>query len=190
MKESNYDSYCGLYCGACDILRCYEKVHESKFASLWTEPTLKAFLKSQGATYSGDDDLKLKCQGCKSDDVFIVCRSCKIRECALSKNFEHCSDCSDFPCEIYNDWKKVQIFLPHINGTQGNLDVIGKVGVDKWLSDQENQWKCPKCNTNFSWYSSNCNNCGYDLKKYTFKFSKLRLLFMKTSIRLTSFREK
>ena len=126
MKESNYDSYCGLYCGACDILRCYEKGHESKFASLWTEPTLKAFLKSQGATYSGDDDLKLKCQGCKSDDVFIVCRSCKIRECALSKNFEHCSDCSDFPCEIYNDWKKVQIFLPHINGTQGNLDVLVK----------------------------------------------------------------
>jgi hypothetical protein len=86
MKESNYDSYCGLYCGACDILRCYEKGHESKFVSLWTELTLKAFLKSQGANYSGDDDLKLKCLGCKSDDVFIVCRSCKIRECAISKN--------------------------------------------------------------------------------------------------------
>jgi len=190
MKRSNYDTYCGLYCGACDILSSYENGHESKFTSLWTEPTLKAYLKSQNATCEGNNDFKLKCHGCKSDDVFVVCKSCKIRECAISKNIEHCSNCSDYPCEIYNDWKKVQIFLPHIKDTQCNLDAIDKFGVDKWLLDQEKRWKCPECNANFSWYASNCSKCGTDLKKYSFKFSKLKILLMKTSIRLTSSRQK
>lgn len=188
MKEPNYDTYCGLYCGACDILRSYEKGHESKFAYLWTKPTLKTFLNSQGAAYE-EDDLKLKCQGCKSDDVFIVCRICNIRECAISKNVEHCIDCEDYPCEIYEEWKKIKSVLPHINAVSDNLENINKVGVDKWLLDQEKQWKCPKCDTNFSWYSTTCDSCGTDLREYSFKLSKFKVLFMRTMIRLSSLRQ-
>lgn len=173
MKEYDCDTYCGLYCGACDILRSYDNGHESKFADMWTKPALKAFLDSQGAKYD-DNDLELKCQGCKSDEVFIVCRICKIRECAVSKNVEHCSDCEDYPCEIYNEWNKLKSFLPHIKTAPDNLEAINNVGADKWLLDQKKQWKCPKCGAAFSWYFTKCDSCGTDLKEHSFKFPKLK----------------
>lgn len=189
MKESNHDTYCGLYCGACDILRSHEKGQESKFAYLWTKPTLKAHLNAQGVTYDEEKDLQLKCQGCKSDDVFIVCRICKIRECAISKNIEHCSDCEDYPCQIYNEWNKLQVFLPHITAVKGNLETINKDGAEKWLSDQKKQWECPECGKAFSWYSTKCDSCGTDLSEHSFKFSKWKILVMKSVLRLSSLKK-
>jgi hypothetical protein len=190
MKKPNYDTYCGLYCGACDMLRSYENGRESIFSYLWTKPTLKAFLKLQEAEYGGDNDLELKCQGCKSDEIFIVCRICKIRECAINKNVEHCSDCGEYPCKIYSEWNKNQVFMPHIKDVRDNLENIKEVGTNQWILDQEKRWKCQKCGKSFSWYSTSCDSCGADLREYAFKFSKLKLLVMRTAIRLSSFKNK
>jgi len=63
-----------------------------------------------------------------------------------------------------------------------------EVGTNQWLLDQEKRWKCQKCGKSFSWYSNSCDSCGADLKEYVFKFSKLKLLVMRTAIRLSSFK--
>ena len=47
-----------------------------------------------------------------------------------------------------------------------NLDRIKEVGVDKWLAEQEQQWKCPDCQTASSWYAEDCANCGRGLADY------------------------
>jgi hypothetical protein len=185
MEEFSCDTYCGLNCGACDVMIAYKTGNKSAFASFWTEPNLEAFLKSKGVNFE-KNDLKLQCHGCKSDDVFIYCKSCEIRECAINKNVEHCSDCDEYPCEIFSNWKKLQVFLPHIKSQQGNLDAINEIGVDRWIEDQEKQWKCPQCNTSFSWYADKCNSCGADLTEYSFKFSKLKSLVMQIGFRLSS----
>ncbi|WP_432403137.1 DUF3795 domain-containing protein [Wukongibacter sp. M2B1] len=182
MGEYNYDSYCGLYCGACDVLVAHKTGDKSKFASFWTESTVKEFQEAQGLPYE-ESDLKLKCHGCKSNNVFINCRSCKIKTCAKDRAIEHCSDCSDYPCEILIAHKKGEKVLPHLKEKEGNLNTIKKAGVDQWLKEQEKRWHCPECQTIFSWYSSKCNNCGKDLRKNAFKFTWFNGFLLKIGFR-------
>lgn len=151
MSNYNHDSYCGLYCGACDILLAYKKGYQDKVASfLNVEPS------------------QIKCHGCKTDTLFINCQNCKIRNCAINRNMEHCNDCNDYPCNIFNelihDFSN-QFKLPHLKIIPKNLLTIKNIGVNPWLSEQEKQWKCPECQTSFSWYTPNCTNCGKDLEK-------------------------
>lgn len=152
MSNYNYDSYCGIYCGACSILMAFKTGYKDKFASYW------------------NDELnhEIKCQGCKTDTIFENCgKVCKIRKCAINRNMEHCIDCDDYPCNFYNEWLNYStIFkLPHLKPAPNNLTTIKNVGVDQWLSEQDKKWKCSECQTSFSWFTINCTICGKDLEK-------------------------
>lgn len=143
MSNFNYDTYCGLFCGACDVLMAYKTGNEDKIAP-----------------YLNIEPSQIKCHGCKSDTVFINCQKCNIRNCAINRNIKHCIDCDDYPCNFFNENK-----LPHWKITSKNLMTIKNIGVNQWLSEQEKLWMCPECQKNFSWYSTNCINCGKDLEK-------------------------
>lgn len=181
MSEFNCDSYCGLYCGACDIMVAYRTGKKSKFAKFWSKENLKEFLGVLDYPYS-ESDLELKCHGCKSDTVFINCRPCTIRKCAVEKNLEHCMDCSEYPCSIHLEYKKGEKVLPHSTDKQGNLESIRMLGADKWLDEQQKRWKCPDCEREFSWYATRCENCGKDLRSQTFRFSWLNSFFLKLGL--------
>lgn len=151
MSDYNYDTYCGLYCGACDVLMAYKNGYEDKIAP-----------------YLNMEPSQIKCHGCKTDTLFINCQNCKIRNCAINKKVEHCIDCDDYPCNLYNEL--LQDFsnknnLPHLKIIPKNLLTIKNVGVNLWLVEQDKQWKCPECQTSFSWYSPNCTKCGKELDK-------------------------
>lgn len=190
MSNNHYDSYCGIYCGACDIQMAYKTGQKDKFASFWTKSTVKAFLRAQGATYKKSDDLQVKCHGCKSDSVFINCRFCAIRTCAIDRKMEHCIECSDFPCKMYKARKKAEGLLPHLTLCQKNMESIKKAGVDQWLAEQEEQWQCPECRTGFAWYADRCQSCGSNLTSSTFKFSFIQSALVKLGIRLSSPRQR
>ncbi len=151
MSVFNYDSYCGLYCGSCSILKAYQTGISDKFALFMGE----------------EAGLKLKCHGCKSDTVFVNCANCKIRTCAIDKGVKRCLDCKDFPCSLFNvdEFKFVLDKLPHLKTIQNNLVTIMNNGVDEWLKEQSKRWKCPDCQTDFSWYADNCSKCGKDLSE-------------------------
>lgn len=143
MSNYNYDSYCGLYCGACDIIMAYKNGYEDKIAP-----------------YLNVEPSQIKCHGCKTDTLFVNCENCKIRNCVINKNMEHCIDCDNFPCSFFDENT-----LPHWKIVHKNLTIIKNVGVNQWLAEQEKQWKCPECQTDFSWYATNCISCGKDLEK-------------------------
>lgn len=155
MSDYTYESYCGMYCGACSIMKAYQTGVKDPFAEFWVE---------SGA--------ELKCHGCKSDAVFEGCAefggcaTCTMRTCAREKAVERCLACPDFPCAMYQPSEKSQIateMLPHLNTIRLNMMTIINKGMEAFLKEQEEQWKCPDCQTDFSWYTTHCSKCGKDL---------------------------
>ena len=158
------DSYCGLYCGACDVQVADKRSKISGELPIW-EDLPERFRKNLP---SGKTD-KIHCLGCKSDDVFIGCASCKIRKCAKEKmKVEFCFECRKFPCFTYKIQRIVlklmfEKKLPHLKTIPYNQHMIHRDGVDEWLKDQKEKWQCSKCSTEFSWYQATCLECGADL---------------------------
>jgi len=188
--DSNHDSYCGIYCGACDIMNSYQTGKKQPLALFWNEKAVKMLHKGLGLKYDDSKPFTLECHGCKSGQLFVNCSVCKKRECAISRNVEHCIDCSDYPCDEIRSMQKNAFVLPHVKDNHTNLESIKTVGVEQWLSDQQNRWKCPKCNTSFSWYSAKCISCGTNLRKYTWQFSSFRLLMLRFGIYMASYSRK
>ena len=186
MRKYNYDSYCGIYCGACDIHLAYETGQKDRFASFFTIPTLEALLTARGVLYR-QSELELKCHGCKSDMLFINCSDCPIRSCAVGKQVDHCIDCVDYPCAIHRGRTKMEGLLPHLTSNYANMETIGKAGLETWLLEQDEKWKCPDCQTRFGWYASHCATCGRDLKNRTFKFPRIKAALLKAGIYVSAF---
>ncbi len=159
MGDFNYDTYCGLYCGACSIIKAYQTGIKDPLACL----------------LSDELGMELKCHGCKTDSVFGNCAVCQIRNCAREKGVERCLNCSDFPCPNFGTMEFILEALPHWNTVAANQESIKKQGTVRWLEEQANQWECPDCRTDYSWYAAQCSNCGKDLgelKPYRNSFDK------------------
>lgn len=187
MTDFNYDSYCGIYCGACDIMMSGKTGNNSKLTTFWNEATVKSLHKGLGLPYDDNQPFKSECYGCKSDMQFINCRVCKIRDCARNREIEHCIDCDQYPCDQISGMKKNEFSLPHIKDNYPNMLTIKESGTDHWLSEQSAKWKCPECGSDFSWYSSKCYTCSRDLSRYTNKITIFHFLLLKIRIRIFAF---
>ena len=159
-----YDSYCGLYCGACDILNVYKRHREYGTTPQWAalpEPLQKHV--PHGT---------IECHGCKSDIVFIGCRKCPYKDCARKRQVESCLTCDKYPCMIHhiaNIVKKllrIERKLPHLQCIPENRAAIAQYGMAEWLIQQEQHWKCPQCGTSVTWYQRQCEECGTALEAY------------------------
>ena len=75
------------------------------------------------------------CMGCRTEKELLD--DCPTRTCFMSKGLLHCGLCDDFPCdmlnEFYNDGAK------HRAQAYENMVKIRVVGVDGWLSEQEDE---------------------------------------------------
>jgi hypothetical protein len=159
MNEFNYDSYCGLYCGACSILKAFRTGVKDPLASF----------------FSDEAGMTLQCRGCKSDQLFVNCAKCDIRPCAQAKGIEHCINCPDYPCVHFAPLEFLTEKLPHLSVIAANTQAIRDGGVDRWLDGQEAKWKCPDCGTDFTWYAAHCSSCGRpleDIKPHRNAFDK------------------
>lgn len=164
--SANFDSYCGIYCGACSIMVSYRTGIKDPLANFFNEENVRSFFAMQGNEYPEGEPFEHKCSGCKTDILFVNCRPCKIRPCAEAKNLQHCGECSDYPCQLFNFQfcnPDIQKNLPHSKMAVINLDRIKETGVSRWLVEQEAVWRCPDCGTGFSWYASVCSHCGREL---------------------------
>lgn len=147
--KKQFDSYCGLYCGACEIMKIN---------------LTNNFI--QAAKDRNEDPENLMCDGCKGSQHCFQCSECKIRSCAQQKGLEFCSECNSYPCKMLLLFKSNN--KPHHSAIISNLEEIKNFGIEEWLLKQEKRWACPKCSTPFSWYDKTCENCGeslYDSKK-------------------------
>jgi len=159
----NGDSYCGIYCGSCPILRHGETGRAD------------AFIECCG----GVPKEELACGGCKSERVYAGCRVCTFRDCAVERGVEHCVECADYPCKQYEKWASMAKLLPHLCEAKGNLEAIRLDGTNAWLSAQKTRWACPNCGAPFSWYERACHACGRDLAKEAYAMKGLRRLLCK-----------
>lgn len=143
--KNRLDTYCGLYCGSCEIFITNQKGEVKETAKKW-----------------GMNPDDLYCNGCKTDTTSVFCRNCEIKECAKNNEVEFCFQCRDFPCEKIIEFKNDE--NPHHTIVLKNLTSIKEMGINKWLKEQEKRWSCPNCQENFSWYDEKCLNCGSSLK--------------------------
>uniref|UniRef100_A0A7C6EAJ4 DUF3795 domain-containing protein n=1 Tax=candidate division WOR-3 bacterium TaxID=2052148 RepID=A0A7C6EAJ4_UNCW3 len=139
-----YDSYCGIYCGACDTLIANEKGEVAKLAKEWKRKPEE-----------------LKCLGCKTTTNAIFCVRCKMRHCAQKKKVDFCFQCDEFPCPRLIAFRNDK--SPHHSIVLRNLRIIQEIGVEKWLEDQDKRWRCKSCGDKFSWYDRKCVQCGSEL---------------------------
>jgi hypothetical protein len=155
MSEIKLDGYCGLYCGACDIFRLSEKARQIGVKAQWQEmpEQFKKVIK----------EADIVCHGCKSDTVFAGCKACPIITCAKKRGVESCALCRKYPCftikamHIVVRLRKLDKKLPHLTVRKPNLEFIRKNGLIRFLSEQEEAWKCPQCGSQFSWYKKQCS---------------------------------
>ena len=164
MEEFKYDTYCGLYCGACDIMAAFKKSTVENTKPQWEDLPVE-FRKNIPAGKAAE----IICYGCKSDTVFIGCSKCLIRNCAKEKmQVETCFDCGKFPCLKFRVFgfirKLMEKKLPHLKSAHRNQLTIQEKGLAVWLHQQEALWKCPQCRTDFTWYSQTCPKCGNELE--------------------------
>lgn len=166
MTAVNFDSYCGIYCGACSVMMSHRTGIKDALAEFFNEENVRSFLAMQGVAYPEDEVFSHQCCGCKTDTVFINCRPCRIRVCAVEKGLEHCVDCGEYPCGMYSfqmNNPDVQQNLPHTKCSMRNLERIKETGTAAWLAEQETVWQCPDCKTSYSWYAPVCSQCGRSL---------------------------
>jgi hypothetical protein len=139
-----YDTYCGLYCGACEILLANENGTREIVAKAWNR-----------------DPEQLRCMGCKTPVNSAFCSQCDIKACAKAKQVETCSDCGDYPCARLTGFRYDK--YPHHSIIFQNLTSIQSCGMDPWLEQQRDRWTCATCGTRFGWYSQACPVCGSSL---------------------------
>ena len=161
MPEFRCDSYCGLYCGACDILLAYKNRIENgyvpQFNDLPPEFRNHPFIPKNS---------EIKCYGCKTDTVFAGCSKCPFRKCARNKiGIETCLDCKNYPCWRFKITALIvkvlnlETRLPHLKAKNFNLEVIKNNGMTFWLEEQDRKWQCPHCRKRLSWYRASCIDC-------------------------------
>ena len=150
MEKNQILGACGLYCGACNHYR---------FSFTEGEHLLRDS-NPKNLTYD-----KFTCRGCHSDksEMLPGCAGCKIRECSKKKKISHCGSCNEFPCKLLTDFKNDGRI--HHQYILKNLQELNTKGVEQWLIEQENRWKC-ECGYNYSWYEESCYNCGMKLNSY------------------------
>jgi hypothetical protein len=146
-----YDSYCGLYCGACQVMGANERGDTE-----W----LQKFAAEHKCTPQD-----LICHGCKSPEAAIVCADCPTKVCAESKGVEFCFECAEFPCQRISDFRNDK--YPHHSAIFRNLAAIKAQGVEAWLEGEKKRWACPQCGERFYWYSEKCAKCGTELYNAT-----------------------
>ena len=128
------DSYCGLYCGACEVLNLYRAEVESGKPAAWEDlpQPLKNVI---------PPDYKVACTGCKTGLLSPGCQACVIRICASGKGVEACVVCGVYPCKLVNE-RKVYItehlyeVLPHVKAKFSQAKRIMEVGYAAWREEQ------------------------------------------------------
>ena len=134
-------SPCGLYCGVCGIRK----------ATMEQDRELKEKLsKVYGVSTS-----EIHCHGCRSDQVFVYCRSCPIKSCAEAKKLEGCYQCGGFPCQAIDDF-------PFPEAKANILRTVPRwraLGTEEWIREEESRYRCQTCGTQSFRGARKCRQC-------------------------------
>jgi len=79
----------------------------------------------------------------------------------LNGQLEYCYQCDDFPCKrlCHLDTRYQTLFRMSM---VENLEYIKDNGIEKFLEEEEERWKCPQCGATICCHNGICFNCGLD----------------------------
>jgi len=146
---------CGLYCGVCAIYIA-DRDNNEKFKQGLVN-VYKGNVPGKGTLPNSESltTADIKCKGCLSDDTFLHCKACAIRDCAKEKGFAGCHQCDEFPCAHIENF-------PMAIGKKVILRAIPywrEVGTEKWIADEEARYVCPECGNKLFRGAMRCNRC-------------------------------
>jgi len=146
-----YDSYCGIYCGACLPLQIAKR--------------RDAAARAQGRPL-GELGEK-ECRGCKTDFVAKEwCLDCHFKKCCKDRGIEFCHECPDYPCDRYLESYNNHSSLAYHRLAPVNLGRIQEAGLAAWLEAESARWRCPACNTEVSFFDKACGKCRTAVKDH------------------------
>jgi hypothetical protein len=152
-------SPCGLYCGVCAI-HIAHRDNNQKFKEILVG-LYKGRVPGKG-TLPGAENLTpddIKCNGCLSDNRFMHCEQCDIRQCTEEKGYTGCHQCDEFPCHHIENF-------PMAVGKKVILRSVPyrrKFGTEKWVRDEEARYICPDCGNRVFRGAVKCNQCKVEL---------------------------
>jgi hypothetical protein len=97
------------------------------------------------------------CTGCRPRDksCAFVKKGC---ENLTKKKIEFCYECNDFPCEKLEKLDKRYREKYDMSMIE-NLKYIEKNGIDNFIENEMNRWKCPKCGELICVHDKRCYYC-------------------------------
>ncbi len=146
---------CGLHCGVCAIYIAHRDNNE-KLKKLLVN-LYKGGTPGKG-TLPGSENLSvedIRCKGCLSDDVFLYCRKCSIKDCTAEKNYTGCHECEEFPCQYIDDF-------PMAVGKKVILRAVvhrREKGTEQFMEDELARYICPACGNKVFRGVMKCNRC-------------------------------
>ncbi len=140
---------CGMNCGICKSYLAYSRNVPYK----------------KGEIYH--------CKGCieRNKNCAFIKRDCeKIRK----KQIRFCHECPEMPC------KNLAKIDSHYSARYGmsmveNLEMIQKKGMNSFLLDEEEKYRCPSCGDLISVHDGKCYKCGFQREKPIKKVDKSKL---------------
>jgi hypothetical protein len=111
---------------------------------------------------------KNPCGGCfnKNDkNKPKQCRSCSIVNCEWLAKTESgfCYDCEKYPCTRLKTLDK-RYRTKYGMSMLDNLDNINKIGLEKFIENEESRWACKECGAGVSVHRSFCLDCKIEIK--------------------------
>ena len=98
----------------------------------------------------------LKCNGCGKDSERKSCRQCSIRLCNEKKNY--CFECSHYPCARLKHLD--QRYRERYNMSMlENLRILKEKGVQEFLRQQEDKYRCDQCGKLKTVHQDDCLHC-------------------------------
>lgn len=152
-------SPCGLYCGVCAIYIAHRDRNiklKERLVKLYKGSTHGKGTLPNRETLTIED---IRCHGCLSDERFMHCRQCGIRNCTKEKGYTGCHQCDEFPC----------LHIDNFPMTIGKKVILRAVpyqrefGTKNWIRDEKARYKCPECGNSVFRGTMKCNQCKIQL---------------------------
>jgi len=94
-----------------------------------------------------------------SDEQFMHCRQCEIRNCTKEKGYTGCHQCDEFPCHHIDNFSMAvgkKVILRAVPYRR-------EFGTEKWIRDEEARYICPECGNRVFRGAMKCNQCKVQL---------------------------
>jgi hypothetical protein len=109
-----------------------------------------------GYTLSGEKSIP--CGGCRTREKLCAFIKNHCKKLADKEQIEYCSDCSDFPCENLKTVDKPYSEKYGVSLIE-NLTYIRTKGMEEFLKNEKEKWKCPTCGRVICVHTRKCYTC-------------------------------